>query len=292
MKKKASKKNRITAILLVAVLLAGLSLLLYPLISNYWNSIHQSQAIAAYMDDVSELDDSAYVALWEEAQDYNTSLLDDENRFFPDEEEQQQYEHLLSISNDGIMGYIEIPSIDVTLPIYHGTSEEVLQVAIGHIEGSSLPIGGPSTHCVISGHRGLPSSRLFTDIDQLSEGDLFTLLVLDETLTYEVDQIRIVEPDDTSLLEIEEGEDLCTLVTCTPYGVNSHRLLVRGHRVENQEAAGILRITADALMIDSRFVAPVLAVPILLVVVLFMVLRPLKRKKRRAAKGVKEVIDG
>ena len=291
MKKKASKKNRITAILLVAVLLAGLSLLLYPLISNYWNSIHQSQAIAAYMDDVSELDDSAYDALWEEAQDYNTSLLDDENRFFPDEEEQQQYEHLLSISNDGIMGYIEIPSIDVTLPIYHGTSEEVLQVAIGHIEGSSLPIGGPSTHCVISGHRGLPSSRLFTDIDQLSEGDLFTLLVLDETLTYEVDQIRIVEPDDTSLLEIEEGEDLCTLVTCTPYGVNSHRLLVRGHRVENQEAAGILRITADALMIDSRFVAPVLAVPILLVVVLFMVLRPLKRKKRRAAKGEKEVMD-
>ncbi|ERJ01222.1 MULTISPECIES: class C sortase [Eubacteriales] len=291
MKKKASKKNRITVIFLVAVLLAGLSLLLYPLISNYWNSIHQSQAIAAYMDDVSELDDSAYDALWEEAQDYNTSLLDDENRFFPDEEEQQQYEHLLSISNDGIMGYIEIPSIDVTLPIYHGTSEEVLQVAIGHIEGSSLPIGGPSTHCVISGHRGLPSSRLFTDIDQLSEGDLFTLLVLDETLTYEVDQIRIVEPDDTSLLEIEEGEDLCTLVTCTPYGVNSHRLLVRGHRVENQEAAGILRITADALMIDSRFVAPVLAVPILLVVVLFMVLRPLKRKKRRAAKGEKEVMD-
>lgn len=291
MKKKASKKNRITAILLVAVLLAGLSLLLYPLISNYWNSIHQSQAIAAYMDDVSELDDSAYVALWEEAQDYNTSLLDDENRFFPDEEEQQQYEHLLSISNDGIMGYIEIPSIDVTLPIYHGTSEEVLQVAIGHIEGSSLPIGGPSTHCVISGHRGLPSSRLFTDIDRLSEGDIFTLLVLDEALTYEVDQIRIVEPDDTSLLEIEEGEDLCTLVTCTPYGVNSHRLLVRGHRVENQEAAGILRITADALMIDSRFVAPVLAVPILLVVVLFMVLRPLKRKKRRAAKGEKEVMD-
>ena len=292
MKKKASKKNRITVIFLVAVLLAGLSLLLYPLISNYWNSIHQSQAIAAYMDDVSELDDSAYDALWEEAQDYNTSLLDDENRFFPDEEEQQQYEHLLSISNDGIMGYIEIPSIDVTLPIYHGTSEEVLQVAIGHIEGSSLPIGGPSTHCVISGHRGLPSSRLFTDIDQLSEGDLFTLLVLDETLTYEVDQIRIVEPDDISLLEIKEGEDLCTLVTCTPYGVNSHRLLVRGHRVENQEATGFLRITADAMMIDSRFVAPILAAPILLGIILFMVLRPLKRKKRRAAKGVKEVIDG
>lgn len=292
MKKKASKKNRITAILLVAVLLAGLSLLLYPLVSNYWNSIHQSQAIAAYMDDVSELDDSTYDALWEEAQGYNASLLENENRFFPDEEERQQYEQLLSISDDGIIGYIEIPSIDVTLPIYHGTSEEILQVAIGHIEGSSLPVGGLSTHCVISGHRGLPSSRLFTDIDQLSEGDIFTLLVLDEALTYEVDQIRIVEPDDISLLEIKEGEDLCTLVTCTPYGVNSHRLLVRGHRVENQEATGFLRITADAMMIDSRFVAPILAAPILLGIILFMVLRPLKRKKRRAAKGVKEVIDG
>ena len=295
MKKKASKKNRITAILLVAVLLAGLSLLLYPLVSNYWNSIHQSQAIAAYMDDVSELDDSTYDTLWEEAQSYNASLLEDENRFFPDEEEQQQYEQLLRISDDGIngiIGYIEIPNINVTLPIYHGTSEEILQVAIGHIEGSSLPVGGLSTHCVISGHRGLPSSRLFTDIDQLSEGDIFTLLVLDEALTYEADQIRIVEPDDISLLEIKEGEDLCTLVTCTPYGVNSHRLLVRGHRVENQEATGFLRITADAMMIDSRFVAPILAAPILLGIILFMVLRPLKRKKRRAAKGVKEVIDG
>lgn len=281
MKNKASKKNRNSVILLVAVLLTGLSLLLYPLVSNYWNSIHQSHAIAAYMDDVAELDDSTYDTLWEEAQDYNASLLGEENRFFPDEEERQQYEQLLSISDDGIMGYIEIPSIDVTLPIYHGTSEEILRVAIGHIEGSSLPVGGPSTHCVISGHRGLPSSRLFTDIDQLSEGDIFTLLVLDETLTYEIDQIRIVEPDDTSLLEIEEGEDLCTLVTCTPYGVNSHRLLVRGHRVENQETVGILRITADALMIDPRFVAPILAVPILLVVILFMVLWPLKRGGRQ-----------
>lgn len=290
MKKKASKENRITVIVLVAVLLAGLSLLLYPLVSDYWNSIHQSQAIAEYMEDVSELDDSTYEALWEEVQSYNASLLGDENRFFPDEKERRQYEQLLSISDNGVMGYIEIPSIDVTLPIYHGTSEEVLQAAIGHIEGSSLPVGGPSTHCVISGHRGLPSSRLFTDIDQLSEGDIFTLLVLDETLTYEVDQIRVVEPDDTSLLEIEEGEDLCTLVTCTPYGVNSHRLLVRGHRIENQ--AGILRITADAMMIDSRFAAPILAAPILLAVVLCMLLRPLKRKKRRAAKGVKEVVCG
>lgn len=291
MKKRASKKNRITVILLVAVLFAGLSLLLYPLVADYWNSMHQSQAIATYIEDVTELDDSVYDALWEEAQNYNAELLTDENRFFPNEEEQQRYEQLLSISDDGIIGYIEIPSIDVTLPIYHGTSEEVLQVAIGHIEGSSLPVGGASTHCVISGHRGLPSSRLFTDIDQLSEGDTFTLLVLGESLTYEVDQIRIVEPDDVSLLAIEEWQDLCTLVTCTPYGVNSHRLLVRGHRVENQEAAGILRITADAMLIDSRFVAPALAAPILLVIVLFMVLRPFKRRKRKV-NGTEGVMNG
>ena len=282
MTNKASKKNRVTVILLVAVLLAGLSLLLYPFVSNYWNSLHQSQAIAAYMDDVRKLDDSTYEAMWEEAQRYNASLLEDENRFFPNDEEKQYYEQLLNVSGNGIMGYIEIPSIDVMLPIYHGTSEEVLQVAIGHIEGSSLPIGGESTHSVISGHRGLPSSRLFADIDQLSEGDTFTLMVLDEVLTYEVDQIRIVEPDDISLLAIEEGQDLCTLVTCTPYGVNSHRLLVRGHRVENQGTGGMFRIMADAMMIDSRYVAIIIAIPILIIVILLMAIRSLKRRKKKA----------
>ena len=176
--------------------------------------------------------------------------------------------------------YVEIPSIDVSLPIYHGTSEEVLQVAVGHIEGSSLPVGGESTHCVISGHRGLPSARLFTDLDQLAEGDIFTLRVLDETLTYEVDQIHVVEPDDITQLEIVEGEDLCTLVTCTPYGVNSHRLLVRGHRVENRED-GVMRIIADAMQIDPRFVAPVIGAPILLAALLVMILRPLRRRKRK-----------
>ena len=282
MTNKASKKNRVTVILVVAVLLAGLSLLLYPFVSNYWNSLHQSQAIAAYMDDVRKLDDSTYEAMWEEAQRYNASLLEDENRFFPNDEEKQYYEQLLNVSGNGIMGYIEIPSIDVMLPIYHGTSEEVLQVAIGHIEGSSLPIGGESTHSVISGHRGLPSSRLFTDIDQLSEGDTFTLMVLDEVLTYEVDQIRIVEPEDISLLAIEEGQDLCTLVTCTPYGVNSHRLLVRGHRVENQGTGGMFRIMADAMMIDSRYVAIIIAIPILIIVILLMAIRSLKRRKKKA----------
>lgn len=284
MKEKASKKNRIIVILLVAVLLAGLSLLLYPAVANYWNSRHQSQVIATYVDAVTKLDNSAYDALWAEAQAYNAALLSNEDRFFPSEEEQQYYDTLLDVAGDGIMGYLQIPGIGVTLPIYHGTDEEVLQVAIGHIEGSSLPVGGLGTHSVISGHRGLPSARLFTDLDQLTEGDRFTLSVLDETLTYEVDQIRIVEPDDISLLEIEADKDLCTLVTCTPYGVNTHRLLVRGHRVENPET-GSLRITADAMLLDPRDTAPLFAVPMLLIVLGLIMLRP-RRRRRKGSKGV------
>lgn len=284
---KFSRKNRITGILLLVALLAGLSLLLYPFLADYWNSMHQSRAIATYRNAVTELDNNDYEGMLEEAQAYNDALPGNPDRFLPSEEEHQRYENLLSISEDGIIGYVEIPSIHVSLPFYHGTDEDILQVAAGHIEGSSLPVGGEGTHCVISGHRGLPSARLFTDIDQLTEGDIFTLLVLDETLTYEVDQIRIVEPEDISLLEIEEGKDLCTLVTCTPYGVNSHRLLVRGHRVENREEEGILRITADALMVDSRFVAPVIAAPIILVLILVLVVRTL-RKRRRKSKGETE----
>lgn len=281
MKNKKAKANRITLILLVVVLLAGLSLLLYPTVADWWNSRHQSQAIASYVDTVTELDEDRYEELLAEARAYNELLLQDENRFLPDEEDLEYYNSLLNVSGSGIMGYVEIPEIDVTLPIYHGTSEEVLQTAIGHIEGSSLPVGGESTHCVISGHRGLPSARLFTDLDQLTEGDTFTLHVLDETLTYEVDQISVVEPDDISLLEIVEGEDLCTLVTCTPYGVNSHRLLVRGHRIETPEPGGILQIIADAVMIDTRFAVPVIAAALLIIIALVTVLRSRRRKGRR-----------
>lgn len=278
MNNNAAKKNKIIFILLIVVLLAGLSLLLYPVISDYWNSLHQSRAIATYMEAVTELDDAAYEEWWNGAQAYNAALIKNQNRFQPGEDEKEAYEKLLDISGHGIIGYVEVPSINVTLPIYHGTDDEVLQVAIGHIEGSSLPIGGPSTHCVISGHRGLPSSRLFTDLDQLVEGDIFILRVLDEVLTYEVDQIRIVEPDDISLLGIEEGQDFCTLITCTPYGVNSHRLLVRGHRVENQ-TVDTLRITADAMLIDSRLMAPIIAAPVLLVLLLLALLQARRRKK-------------
>ena len=166
----------------------------------------------------------------------------------------------------------------MSLPIYHGVDEAVLQIAVGHIEGSSLPVGGEGTHCVISGHRGLPSAKLFTNLDEMEEGDLFMMRVLDETLTYEVDQIRIVEPEDLSALEIEEGKDLCTLVTCTPYGINSHRLLVRGHRVENMESANSIRVTADAMQIDPVMVAPVIAVPILLILLIWLLVHYRKRR--------------
>lgn len=274
MKNGRAKKNKRYSLLLLLALLVGLSLLLYPTISNCWNSFHQSKTIATYVEAVEEMDDSDYEGMWREAQAYNTALPRDQGRFQLSEEEKQVYEGLLRVSDDGIMGYVEIPSINVELPIYHGTDEEILQIAVGHIQGSSLPVGGPSTHCVISGHRGLPSAKLFTDLDQLTKGDIFILHVLDETLTYEVDQIHIVEPDDVSLLSMEEGEDLCTLVTCTPYGVNSHRLLVRGHRVENQQDALTTSITSEAVQIDPMLVAPIVAAPILLIFLLWVFFRP------------------
>ena len=274
MKNGRAKKNKRYSLLLLLALLVGLSLLLYPTISNCWNSFHQSKTIATYVETVAEMDDSDYEGMWREAQAYNTALPRDQGRFQLSEEEKQVYEGLLRVSDDGIMGYVEIPSINVELPIYHGTDEEILQIAVGHIQGSSLPVGGPSTHCVISGHRGLPSAKLFTDLDQLTKGDIFILHVLDETLTYEVDQIHIVEPDDVSLLSMEEGEDLCTLVTCTPYGVNSHRLLVRGHRVENQQDALTTSITSEAVQIDPMLVAPIVAAPILLIFLLWVFFCP------------------
>lgn len=274
-------KNRKSTIVLLLVFLIGLSLLLYPTVSDWWNSFHQSQAIAGYAEAVANLDEVTYEQYWTEAQAYNERLLSNNHRFQPTEEETAQYESLLNITGNGIMGYIEIPAIGVSLPIYHGTEDTVLQIAIGHIEGSSLPVGGPGTHCVISGHRGLPSAKLFTDLDKLAVGDTFLLRVLDEVLTYEVDQIHIVEPDDVSFLEIEEGQDLCTLVTCTPYGINSHRLLVRGHRIENQESASAIRVTADAVQIDPILVAPAVAMPVLLLLFIWLLASSPKKKKRK-----------
>ena len=266
-------------LLLILILLAGMSLLLYPTVSDYWNSFHQSRAIASYAEQVANIDDAQYEELWDAARDYNQSLLHRPNDFLLSDEQQEIYKSLLDFGGNGIMGYIEIPMIDVMLPIYHGTEESVLQIAVGHLDWTSLPVGGAGSHCVLSGHRGLPSARLFTDLDKLKVGDVFMLHVLNEILTYEIDQILIVEPQDTDPLLIEPGKDLCTMITCTPYGINSHRMLVRGHRIENQEEPKDIRITADAVRIEPLMVAPIVAVPILLVLLIILLLPKQKKGK-------------
>lgn len=271
-------KKNFTNIILILMLLAGLSLLIYPSFSDYWNSKHQTRAIANYTEFVAKLDEKDYEEIWTAARAYNQNLNKRDNAYFLSDEQMAEYNRLLNIAGDGIMGYIEIPKIDCSLPIYHGVEDSVLQVAIGHIEWSSLPVGGESSHCVMSGHRGLPSAKLFTHLDRLIEGDLFMMSILDEVLTYEVDQVLIVEPDDISALGIEEGKDYCTLVTCTPYGINSHRLLVRGHRVENQEVAKTVRVTADAVRIEPVMVAPFVAFPILLVLLVGVFVKHPKKK--------------
>lgn len=276
-------KGKLATRVLLAAFGIGVALLLYPTVSDHWNSLHQSRAIAGYAEAVAEIDDGVYAEIWQAAQRYNETLLRNEDRLQPTEEETVLYNSLLDAAGNGIMGYIEVPAIGVSLPIYHGTDEAVLQIAIGHIEGTSLPVGGADTHCVVSGHRGLPSAKLFTDLDKLEVGDSFQLRVLDEVLTYEVDQIHIVEPHEVDLLEIEPGQDLCTLVTCTPYGINSHRLLVRGHRVEMQEAAAAIRVTADAMQIDPILVAPAVALPMLAVLLVWMLVRT--RRKNPNEKG-------
>ena len=275
------KKSVVSTVILILVFFLGLSLVLYPSVSDYWNSLHQSRAIATYAEEVSGLDTGRYEQLWAEAVDYNRTLRDRDNAFLLSETQKAAYDGLLNVGGNGVMGYIEIPTIGVSLPIYHGTDEGVLQIAVGHIEWTSLPVGGESSHCVISGHRGLPSAKLFTNLDKLVVGDTFLFRVLDETLTYEVDQILIVEPQEVSALTIREGEDLCTLVTCTPYGINTHRLLVRGHRVENAETARTIRVTADAMQVEPLIVAPMVAAPMLAVLLIWVMLGGGKRKGTR-----------
>ena len=278
------KNNNWTTAFLVLLLLAGVSLLLYPSLSDYWNSMHQTRAIASYAETVSQLDTAQYDEMWKAAQNYNRSLAQRETAFALTGEQKAAYESLLDVSGLGVMGYIKSPEIDCSLPIYHGTEESVLQVAVGHLEWSNLPVGGEGTHCVLSGHRGLPSAKLFTNLDKLAVGDTFLLRVLDEVLTYEVDQILIVEPEQVDALGIMPGEDYCTLVTCTPYGINTHRLLVRGHRVENTPEAARMHVTADATQFDPLLVAPVLAIPVLLLL-LMILLVPKRRRKSREDKN-------
>ena len=273
-------KKHLSTIFLFLIFFIGLSLLLYPSFADWWNSFHQSRAVASYVEQVANMDDEKYEELWSAAWEYNRSLIDRPNDYLLSEEQRERYQNLLNITGNGIMGYIEIPRINIVYPIYHGTDEAVLQIAIGHLDWTSLPVGGEGSHCVVSGHRGLPSARLFTDLDQMEVGDAFLLRVLDEVLTYEVDQILIVEPQETDNLLIVEGRDLCTLVTCTPYGINSHRMLVRGHRIETEEVKAVRRVTADAVQIEPVIVAPFVAAPMLLILLIALMLpKPKKRKE-------------
>lgn len=275
------KKINFTNIILIACLLVGLGLLLYPTVSEVWNSYRQTHAISSYTEDVAKVDEDKYKELWEAASAYNSALLKRKNPFFLSKSQKAEYSSLLDVSGVGIMGYIDIPSIKCELPIYHGTDDSVLQIGVGHLDWTSLPVGGESTHCVLSGHRGLPSATLFTHLDRLV-GDTFVLHILDTELTYEVDQILIVEPEDIDSLRVVKGEDLCTLVTCTPYGKNTHRLLVRGHRIENKHT---VRVTSDAILIEPLIVAPIVSLPLLLIMLIPLFFKRKNRSKTLSVKG-------
>ncbi len=262
-----SKKDAIITTVFVFILLVGLSVALYPTFSNWWNQNMASHTISNYKESVAQMDNSDMEAMLADAQRYNEQLAKLYDPF-TNYEAVEGYDNLLNVSGIGIMGYISIPNINVELPIYHGVSDSVLQIASGHIQGSSLPVGGESTHAVISGHRGLPSAKLFSDLDKIVVGDTFEINVLNEVLTYEVENIYIVYPDELDKLSIVTGEDYVTLVTCTPYGVNTHRLLVQARRIDTVYTSKV-KVSADALQVDSMTVIPIILV--LLIMVLLVI---------------------
>ena len=269
-------KNRKATIILLITFFIGLSVLLYPSISSYWNSRTQSEAIVDYESMLSQYKPEDYTAIFAEAEDYNKKLseLDEplvEHNRLPD------YNSILNIGGTGMMGYITIPKISQELPVYHGTSDSVLSVAVGHLQGTSLPVGGESTHSVVSAHRGLPTAVLFTHLDRMEVGDTFYFKILDRTITYEVDEIRIVEPNDTSLIRIVEGKDYCTLLTCTPYGINTQRLLVRGHQVDETQTRNIY-VANEAYRIEPLIVMPMVALPIIFVLLIYVMVAPVKKE--------------
>ena len=257
-------------ILLVAMLFVGVCGLLYPSVSQYWNTKTQTRAVENYQELVDSLKPEDFDAYFAEADQYNQNLNEIGSPLV-NYNKVKGYNQALNVAGNGIMGYITIPKLGVEIPIYHGVSAEVLNIACGHIEGTSLPIGGESTHSVLSAHRGLPHAKLFTELDKLEVGDTFQITVLNRTITYQIDQIKIVRPNETGDIQIIEGEDLCTLLTCTPYGINSHRLLVRGSRIEN--AKPILYVTSTAYRIDSLVATPVVAAPILLVLLIVLLVK-------------------
>ncbi len=282
--KKKKKKISITNILLVLIMLAGIGILAYPSVSDWWNSMHATQAIAGYVEAVETMTKEEKEAIFAKAKEYNDSLPNGVN-FNISEEQYAEYASILDITGTGIMGYIQIQSIGVNLPVYHGVDEGILQIAVGHIPGSSFPIGGERTHAVMSGHRGLPSAKLFSDLDKLSEGDVFTVTVLDETFTYMIDQIRIVLPEETDELAIVDDKEYATLVTCTPYGVNSHRMLMRGHRIANIDGKAT---PADAVRIPTYMVIPAVGIPLLFIVLAGMLIY---YRKKKPGKTTKETLN-
>lgn len=270
-------KQHLSTIVIVIVFVIGLGLLAYPTVANWWNNNMASHAVANYTEAVQNLDTSQYEEMIETAKAYNTALAKNSGRFNPTDSEHAEYEKQLSVDGSDVMGSITIPAVDISLPIYHGTSEEVLAVGAGHLEGSSLPVGGLGTHTVITGHRGLPSALLFTDLDKVVEDDYVILKVLNETLTYQVDTIRIVEPKEIEGLAIDPDKDLLTLVTCTPYGINTHRILITGHRVENLKE---WEAASDAGQIDTKIVALCIAIPILIILFIWLMIKTRKPKTK------------
>lgn len=272
------KKDLISTLILVLALLVGLSVMLYPIISDWWNSKTQSKLVQSYENQVSKIDESQFDEMFAKAYDYNEQLGKIHSPL-TNFSEISGYEEVLDVTGTGIIGYVTIPQIEVELPIYHGTNQSVLSIAVGHLQGSSFPVGGIGTHAVISAHRGLPSSKLFSDLDMLCEGDVFTITVLNQTFSYMVDQISIVKPSELEELCIDPNGDYVTLMTCTPYGVNSHRLLVRGTRIENEEIAKAVRVTADATKVDNMLVVPFIALPLLIILLVFWKINGRKKPK-------------
>ncbi len=282
------RKHIITIILLV-ILTAGFGLIMYPTISDWWNSMHMSRAISTYIDTVNEMDTEDSERLFQEARDYNEHLRSLSDHWHLSDEEIVRYNQVLDVDGTGVMGYLTVPKIDVRLPIYHGTEEAVLQRAIGHLEGSSLPVGGKGSHCVVSGHRGLPGARLLTDLDQMQIGDTFYLTVLNRTLTYEVDQITVVLPSEMDALSIEPDQDYVTLVTCTPYGINTHRMLVRGHRIANPQGAA--EASSEAFQIAVKQVVPIALIPTAVLLILIGLFLPGSRVRLKSMADVREALD-
>lgn len=283
-------KRKITNIFLAIGLIIGLSFLLYPTVSDTWNAHHQTQVIEDYNDEVMNLTDTQSEKLITDARKYNEKLRSMTARWNLSEDDLAEYRNTLDVASSGVMGYIEIEKIGVKVAIYHGTEDSVLQVGAGHLEGSSMPVGGSGTHSVFMAHRGLMSAKLFTDLDKMQEGDTFTVNVLGETMTYEVYNIKTVEPDDLADLTIESDRDLCTLVTCTPYGINTHRLLVQGERVENQKK---LYVSSEAIVIDSIVVTFVVLVPVLLIIFMVFMILPNKKLSDTERKEITEfLLDG